>query len=47
MTEKGNFFFSVIVTKTNISAKTHESEFPISTGMWYNINICYLILLTN
>ena len=47
MTEKGNFFFWVIVSKTNISAKTHKNEFPISTGMWYNIKICYLILLTN
>ena len=47
MTGKGNFFVSDIVSKTNISAKPIKKKFPISTGMWYNIKICYLILLTN
>ena len=38
MTEKGNFFFSDIVSKINISAKTHKNEVLFS-GLWYTIKI--------
>ena len=47
MTEKGNFFFRTLCPKQIFRQKPIKKKFPISTGMWYNIKICYLILLTN